>query len=210
MANDYTSEVIKYFRKKNSSGFDPVSWIGAEQRFVGALRNSHINNLEEQFVLGTDTYTVMYDDDEGNHIIEKSFCITDEDPEHETDIEDRTNYYKVVTTIYNNPDTNTDYVFDDDSIIFSNRLNDVAYGDGDIFPDIDSLYMLDENTFEWYNDILRIHPEQFFNSRKDELYFIKKNEPDLLILTKITTKKVDRNGRVIVRKHIINELQPNP
>ena len=211
MANNYTGEVIKYLRRKDSSGFEPVSWLGSEQRFVGALRNSALNNLEEQFAVGTDSYTVIYEDSEGNHVIEKSFCITDLDPSNPsgTDIEDRTEYYKVVTTIYKDAEEQGDYVFDGDKIIFSDRNNDVAFGDGDIYPDVDSLYCLDDETFEWYDEFLRIHPSnEFFNSRKDELYFIKKGEPDLLVLTKLTTKKLDPSGRMIVRKKIVNALNP--
>lgn len=207
MADNY-AEVIKYFRKKNSSGFDPISYLGAEQRFVGALRNSNNNNLEEQFIFGTDTYTVMYDDADGNHIIEKSFCITDEDASHEVDIEDRTNYYKVITTIYNIPEGDQDYIFDGESVVFQSSNEDAVFGDGSIYPDLDSLYLLDDETFQWYDDALRIAPVSFYNSRKDELYFIKKGEPDLLVLTKLTTKKVDRDGKVIVRKKIINALNP--
>ena len=211
MANNYTGEVIKYLRRKDSSGFEPISWLGSEQRFVGGLRNSALNNLEEQFTVGTDSYTVIYEDSEGNHVIEKSFCITDLDPSNPsgTDIEDRTEYYKVVTTIYKDAEEQGDYVFDGDKIIFSDRNNDVAFGDGSIYPDVDSLYCLDDETFEWYDEFLRINPSnEFFNSRKDELYFIKKGEPDLLVLTKLTTKKLDPSGKMIVRKKIVNALNP--
>lgn len=209
MANDYTGEVIKYLRRKGSSGFEPISYLGSEQRFVGALRNSNDNNLEEQFALGTDTYTEMYEDEDGNHIIKKSFCITNMQNPSSTDIDSRTDYYKVVTTIYNNEHGNVDYRFDADSLIFSNRFDDVAFGDGVIYPDIDSLYLLDDETFSWYNETLRIEPHGFYTTRKDELFFVKQGEPDLLVLTKITSKKIDVDGKIIVRKQIINALNPS-
>ena len=68
-----SNDVIKYLRRKSSSGtFEPISWIGAEQRFVSALRNSGVNNLEEQYIIGTETYTVEYQDENQNDIIEKN------------------------------------------------------------------------------------------------------------------------------------------
>lgn len=209
MAGAHTGEVIKYFRRKDSTDFEPISWLGSEQRFVSGLRNGNINNLEEQFVLGTDSYTEMYDDERGNHIIEKNFCITSIDEMGNPDLDERTEYYKVVTTIYSNSMTSVDYYFDADSVILTDRNNDVLFGDGDEYPDIDSLYLLDNETFEWFDiEDLKIHPTGYYTSRKDELYFIKQGEPDLLVLTKTTTKKIDRNGRVYIRKHIENALTP--
>lgn len=211
MAGTYTGEVIKYFRRKDSTGgFEPISWIGSEQRFVSALRNSNINNLEEQFVLGTDSYTITYDDNDGNHVIEKSFCITDfDDTTGDTDIADRTEYYKVISTFYRSPDEHTDYRFDGNAVVFSNRFNDVAFGDGSTYPDTDSLYLLDSDTFKWGDDSLRIDPICYYDSQKDELYFIKQGEPDLLVLTKFTTRKVGRDGQVAwTRDHIENALNP--
>lgn len=205
MANNYTAEVLRYLRRKDSTGFnEPITWLGAEQRFVGALRNSKVNNLEEQYVLGTDTYTVTYEDLDGNIIIEKSFCVTN------ADLEDASDYYKVVTTIYNSESiTNYDYRFENDGLFFENPNKDVTFGDGTlIYPDIVGLYCLDPKTFAFNNQDFDISPSTFAITRKDELYFVKENEPDLLVLTKLTGFKYQIDGKRVVREKIINALNP--
>ena len=67
------AKVIKYLRQKtgNDNSFDTINWFGAEQRFVSALRNSNVNNLEEQYIIGTETYTLEYQDESENDIIDK-------------------------------------------------------------------------------------------------------------------------------------------
>ena len=204
MANDYTAEVLRYIRRKGASGFEPVTWLGSEQRFVGALRNSGINNLEEQYVLGTDTYTVTYQDNEGNDIIEKSFCVTPSDT-----LDGVTDYYKVVSTIYNNPDPNEDYKFDGDSLVFSNVANDVAFGDGsEDYPNLKSIYLLNDDTFSFVENTLDITPSTFTILRKDELYFIQSDSTELLVLTKVTGEKFTSDGKKVVREKIINAINP--
>lgn len=204
MANDYTAEVLRYIRRKGTSGFEPVTWLGSEQRFVGALRNSGINNLEEQYVLGTDTYTVTYQDSDGNDIIEKSFCVTPSDT-----LDGVTDYYKVVSTIYNNPDPNEDYKFDGDSLVFSNVGNDILFGDGSPdYPYTDSIYFLDNNTFSFVDDTLDISPSTFTVIRKDDLYFIQSDLTELLVLTKVTGERYTSDGKKIVREKITNVINP--
>ena len=205
MANNYTAEVLRYLRRKGSTPFDePITWLGAEQRFVGALRNSTVNNLEEQYVLGTDTYTVTYEDLDGNIIIEKSFCVTN------ADLADASDYYKVITTIYNSESIkNDDYKFEGDGLYFANTNVDTVFGDGTLdYPDITAVYCLDPKTFAFDNEDFNISPSTFTVTRKDELYFVKQNEPDLLVLTKLTGFKYQIDGKKVVREQIINALNP--
>ena len=95
MATGHEAEVIRYLRRKSSSGFESPTYLGAEQRFVGALRNSSVNNLEEQYILGTDTYIETYVDAQGNKIVETSYHINDA-------IHSLTDYYKIISTTYTN------------------------------------------------------------------------------------------------------------
>lgn len=50
----YSHSVITEIRRKMSGEFETPVKIGAEQRFVGAMLNSHNNNLEEQNIMGLD------------------------------------------------------------------------------------------------------------------------------------------------------------
>ena len=50
----YSHSVITEIRRKMSGEFETPVKIGAEQRFVGAMLNSHNNNLEEQSIMGLD------------------------------------------------------------------------------------------------------------------------------------------------------------
>ena len=63
-STDYTSNVVSEAMLKTSTGFsDPIPFA-VQQRFVGALRSSSLNNLEEQYVLGTDEITTIRESEE--------------------------------------------------------------------------------------------------------------------------------------------------
>lgn len=200
----YTGEVLRYLRRKDpeTGEFEPITWLGSEQRFVGALRNSGINNLEEQYVLGTNTYRVSYKDNDGNTVIEKHFCIND----GSGDLSEATNYYKVITTVYKN-------LYSDNWKFVNNGLQVsmdgmMAFGDGSSeHPNEEAVYCDDINTFTFTDDALKIYPD-FIPSRVDRLYFVKNGQPDLLVLTKITKIKTLITGQFITHEQIINGLNP--
>lgn len=80
------NKIIKQIRQKSDSGFSSSINIGAEQRYVGALRQSHNDNLEEQSILGVDCITT--ESWNGN------ICTTIKEFHDGTQT---TNYYKLVT-----------------------------------------------------------------------------------------------------------------
>ena len=198
MSNGASAEVIRYLRRKSSNGFDDISWIGAEQRFVNALRNSGINNLEEQYIIGPETYTVEYEDLQGNQIIEKSFCVVgDGTPATQTD------YYKLVTTKYNNAITN--YYFENNRIVMPDNPEEILFGDGSTeHPDINSLYCEDDEVFSLTTHTFGIGSKGMMQT--DELYFIKSGQPDLLVISKQTITRIDELGRRVTREKIENHL----
>lgn len=125
MADTHAFDVVKYLRQKSSNGFDqaPIH-LGAEQRFIGALRNSGINNLEEQYILGTETFTEKYYDENKNLVIERSYHINDDDHMAE-------GYYKLITVLYMQDDVqDPEYYYENDQIMFPNDENAVMIGDG--------------------------------------------------------------------------------
>lgn len=205
MNNDYTAEVIRYFRRKSINGFDePISYLGAEQRFVGALRNSGINNLEEQYLLGTDTYTEIYVDADGTTIIEKSFHINDS-------VHRQGNYYKIKSWIYGDGGlTNEDYYFEGNALRLPYNTDEVVFGDGGSdYPNEEGLYMLDPQIYMLEGENAKIFPSSFTTLRKDELHYIKDDGSDLLVLTKLTGRKYIEDGmqsREAVKESITNHL----
>lgn len=202
----YENNVIRYLRRKGDFDFEPVTWIGSEQRFVGPLRNSNINNLEEQYILGTDTYTEFYEDNSGNSVIEKSFCITNDN------LDNIINYYKMISVIYKNPIFKNDISFIDGEMQMTNKYNDIVFGDGSSeYPNVNSIYYLDADKYKFDQDgnlqLTSSSNAEFAILREDKLYFIKENE-QILVLTKITEGKSE-DGKTVIREKIINSLNPS-
>ena len=205
MANTYNAEVVKYFRRKTSGGFnEPITYLGAEQRFVGALRNSSVNNLEEQFILGTDTYTEKYTDKNGNQVIETSYHINDS-------THTLTDYYKIISVIYKDGSANEDFYFDNEIVKLPNNPSEVLFGDGTpAHPDLNEVYSEKDTVFIFENDKVKIYPSSFTVIRRDELHYISNGgDKDLLVLTKITGRNyLDDGAREVIRESIINHIAP--
>ena len=50
-----SAKILKFLKRKTDSGtYGEDIYLGAEQKFVSALRGTHNNNLEEQSILGMD------------------------------------------------------------------------------------------------------------------------------------------------------------
>ena len=207
MASEYEADVVRYFRRKGNTGFDePITFLGAEQRYVNALRNSSINNLEEQYVLGTDTYTEVYTDEDDNIVVEKSFHVnSDADPAIYSD------YYKVVTTVYKDTISDKDFYFSGNELIMPDDINKIIFGNGSVeYPELDTLYGVDPNLFDFTGSTWDIYPSEFMIVRKDELFFITDSGAIIKpVLTKTISKKYIKDGaKVVFREDIENHLVP--
>lgn len=202
MATGHEAEVIRYLRRKSSSGFESPTYLGAEQRFVGALRNSNVNNLEEQYILGTDTYVETYVDAQGNKIVETSYHINDA-------MHSVTDYYKIISTTYINGIINEDFFFDNNSLKLPDDSHVVLFGDGStLYPNENELYGESNKTFSIDNNEMKIYPSSYTTIKKEELHYISnKGATDLLVLTKITGKKYEDDGkREIIKESITNHI----
>ena len=200
MATGHEAEVIRYLRRKSSSGFESPTYLGAEQRFVGALRNSSVNNLEEQYILGTDTYSETYVDEQGNKIVETSYHINDT-------MHSVTDYYKIISITYTNEIINEDFFFDNNSLKLSNEI--ALFGDGSTdYPNENELYGESNKILSIDNSEMKIYPSSYTTIKKEELHYISNNgATDLLVLTKITGRKYEDNGkREIIKESITNHI----
>lgn len=202
MATGHEAEVIRYLRRKSSSGFESPTYLGAEQRFVGALRNSSVNNLEEQYILGTDTYSEKYVDEQGNEVIETSYHINDA-------IHSVTDYYKIISITYRNGIINEDFFFDKNNLKLPNDSQNALFGDGSTdYPNENELYGESNKAFSIDNSEMKIYPSSYTTIKKEELHYISNNgATDLLVLTKITGRKYEDDGkREIIRESITNHI----
>lgn len=203
-SNEYTADVVRYFRRKGMSGFtEPITFLGSEQRYVTALRNSGVNNLEEQYILGTDTYTEVYTDKDDNIIVEKSFHINSNNNSVYTD------YYKVKTTVYKDNIQDKDFYFNGDTMMMPDDINTIIFGNGSVsYPDLDTLYGIDSSIFNFNGDTFSVYPSNFITVRKDELFFITNNGATIKpVLTKTISKKYIRDGaKVVFKEDIVNHL----
>ena len=69
MANN---DVITHLKQKGNNSWQPY-YFGSAPNYIKALKNCSLNNLEEELLLGIDSYLETYEDNEGNTIIEKYF-----------------------------------------------------------------------------------------------------------------------------------------
>lgn len=203
MAN-YTAEVVKYLRRKSSNGFiEPVTYLGAEQRFVGALRNSGVNNLEEQYILGTDTYTETYTDEDGNQVIEKSYHINDT-------THSLTDYYKLITKNYKDGKKNEDFFFDGNQIKLPNDTSEVIFGSevSETYSDTHEVYCVNEKTFIEDSGALKIFPSSYTIIKTEDLYYITNNgSTEIHVLGKVVDRKyTDEGAREVIRESVTNYL----
>lgn len=207
MANNQTAEVVKYFREKGKNGFeDIITYLGAEQRFVGALRNTNLNNLEEQYIIGTDSYSESYKDENNNDIIEISYHINDA-------THSKTDYYKLKSIIYAASEVYTEYKYtDEETLTFDNNESCViTYGNGSIdYPDTDAIYIAEtEGSFTYEDETVTISPNNFSTVEEHELHYITdEGATDLLVLTKTIDKKQKHDGNHWIQKEsITNHLK---
>nr|DAD62365.1 MAG TPA: hypothetical protein [Caudoviricetes sp.] len=202
---NFDTNVIKYIKQKSSSGFNQSpTYLGAEQRFVGALRNSGVNNLEEQYILGTDTYTERYIDSNGNRVEEISYHIND--TQHSI-----SDYYKVISIDYKDGVMNEDFYFSEHTLRLPADSGIAVFGTGTTpFLDRETLYGEDNVVFSFgEGNSLKIFPSTFTVIQKHELHYIKNNgATDVLVLTKIVGRRyIDDGKREVMRESIINHIK---
>ena len=202
--SNYKGEVIKYLRRKEDGSLNsPISWLGAEQCFVGALRGSNLNNLEEQSLLGPDTYTLFYKDANDNEIIEKHYCAT-----NTSSVADKKNYYKVISTIYKIPIPQGDsFLFNNDKLILGNSVGAQFGESGTDYSDVNGIYFSNNSIVEFDGTKLKSYPNTRFIERMDELFFVRSDFSDLAVATKYTSTEYTMDGKKIVLEHIINMLR---
>ena len=186
------AQIISMLRQKSDNGnFSPL-YLGPEQRYIGALRKSNNNNIEEQLLLGVDRIITSWNEDnvEREHIEFRD----NEDP-------NETGYYILDSYIYGETSEAgniSDAIIEDNALIFNadavqlndNILEDLR-NDGFMTIDDDENSLLLSSTFILLRDMLR---------------FKQSNGNILAVSGKITTKKYGNDGKDITKEIITNFL----
>lgn len=195
-------KVITFIRRKKADGFSEApTYIGAKQRFVTAIRNSNLNNLEEQLLLGTDcvtetTYTGSVTTEE------KSFYTDKNKP-----------YYKLITKTIQGGILEEREIYAEREILHLKK-DDTLFiiGDGGgTYSDRESIYEINNELFD-YNEgeeKLIIYPQNFITIKTEELFFVKDNgQTQISVITKKTGQKlVDNGNKFILRETMQNHLK---
>lgn len=105
------NQVIKEVRRKSASGdFENPVKIGADQKFVSSLLNSHNNNLEEQSILGVDCFAIEWQDDNIGYITKRYV-----DGQNTEGISEE-GYYILFIKDYTNTSEMADFYFENDTL----------------------------------------------------------------------------------------------
>lgn len=189
------AQIISMLRQKSDNGnFSPL-YLGPEQRYVGALRKSNNNNIEEQLLLGVDRIITSWN--EGDTIREHIEFRDNEDP-------DETGYYILDRWIYGETSEIEEEDIDNDAFIKDNTL---MFNTGTVQQNDDKLEDLKNDGFMVINnDENSLLLSSTFILLKDVLKFKQSNGDILNVSQKITTKKYDNDGKSIIKEIITNFL----
>lgn len=69
----FNENVISKLSKKSSTGFDTPYPIGTDAKYISGIRGTHVNNIEEQFLIGFDCITTTEILEDGTEFIVQEF-----------------------------------------------------------------------------------------------------------------------------------------
>lgn len=205
-----TQSVIKELRQKTPSGFSSPVKIGAEQRYISALLNSHNNNLEEQLILGVDCLTISWEENDVKYTTKKFY-----DGTHVTD----NHYYILFIEEYDTSSTGSEFYFYRDTL----RLPEFEEGRAtfeEIPGDTENYYLncngegLIEGLYSTDGTSFKITPE-ISGVIKKETLCLRTNvastsdqqiSSDIKIAEKTTTIEIDSQNKIRTQEIITNYL----
>lgn len=195
------ANVVKYLQQKQEIDYEAPTYLGVDQRFIAPIRGigNNIKNFEEQYLIGTDTYTVQKIDENGDEITIKSF--TDSNP----GVTEK--FYQLKTIKYKNPESGgtTIYEFDDENqkVIMPSDGGTTAFAGYNLICSSTSIYKFEDNT-------LKIYPKYSMKTQQDILTFVKSNDRtqeitgsnSVVVLTKDTYKRYESSTELVTQEII--------
>lgn len=199
--------VLKYLKRKKSGRYETPVYIGAEQRFVGALRGTNNNNLEEQSILGFDCITTSYW--EGTTFCEKK----------EFHDGTKTNeFYILESRIYNvasdSQFLNENIQFATDKIYFEqNGVLLTIESDEALFQNTESSngtvaipQKLGSNSASGISTIAEPLAEDDFRKTKEDILYYKNKSNTLIEVSSKVTYEKEVNGVTTTKSIVTNKL----
>lgn len=203
----YTQSIVTEIRRKTSGGFETPVKLGADQRFVSALLNSHNNNLEEQSILGVDCLETSWSVNDIDYVTKKFY---------NGDLTSVSNkgYYILFITDYTNSEATADYYFESDGIYFpvyetsGASFDENSDGNFALLCDKREIYSFDED-----GQSLKVNPS--FRVMRKEVLCLRTDlsntsdeqiNSDVLISEKVITRKIGDDGKTFTRTIITNHL----
>lgn len=207
MAN---GKVVRYIRKKLEDGnFDSPVYLGSEARFVSSSRGSTLNNLEEQLLIGSDTITEEWIDEDGNLRTIKEFRSELLDSE----------YYRLESIAYDYENiVNSDFFFreeEDGSLslcltenLNDHRISDILEENGEFKQvNYNIFYGSDNSVYNYNEGILEISPSNEYIMKKDTLFFITEEKEPKVAIQKVTVQKYTAENRKIIKEKVFSDVQ---
>lgn len=203
----YTQSIVTEIRQKTSGGFETPVKLGANQRFVSALLNSHNNNLEEQSILGVDCLETSWSVNDVDYITKKFY---------NGDLTSVSNngYYILFITDYTNSEATADYYFESGGIYFpvyeTSGVNFDENSDGSLTLLCDKQEIC---SFDEGGQSLKVNPS--FRVMRKEVLCLRtdlsntsdeQSSSDVLISEKVITRRISDDGKTFTRTAIINHL----
>lgn len=201
-----SANVLKYLRRKKSGKYETPVYIGAEQRFISALRGTNNNNLEEQSILGFDCITTSYW--EGTTFCEKK----------EFHDGTKTNeFYILESRIYNvasdsqflneNIQFATDKIyFEQNGVLLTIESNDAFFENaGSSNGTIAIPQKIGNGGTSTISEIESLAAEDFRKTREDILYYKNKNNTLIEVSIKTSYEK-ELNGVTTTKSIVTNKI----
>lgn len=203
----YTQSIVTEIRRKTSGDFETPVKLGANQRFVSALLNSHNNNLEEQSILGVDCLETSWSVNDVDYVTKKFY---------NGDLTSVSNngYYILFITDYTNSEITADYYFEGDGIYFpvydtsGASFDENSDGSFALLCDEPEIYSFDED-----EQSLKINPS--FRVMRKEVLCLRtdlsntsdeQSSSDVLISEKVIARKISDDGKTFTKTAITNHL----
>lgn len=185
MANN---NVITHLKQKGNNSWQPY-YFGSAPNYIKALKNCSLNNLEEELLLGVDSYLETYEDNEGNTIIEKYFC---------ADTSNKINCYKIESIIYKDLVSHDKYYFEHNELIMKEPGKESFVDDALVCTgaDVFEFDSMDTHMLNIKTDI------SVYTVRKDTLFYIDNEGRTTRIAEKETKKKFFANGKIVLIEDI--------